>query len=225
MSISATLPWDWTAPYRDAMAALAPRPRADRPAAAADPAQPSDEACMSAYGRGDAGAFQTLYQRYHKKLYRYLLRLSPVAEEAEEVFQEVWMAIIRGRERYESSATFAAWLFSIAHRRAADRWRELGRHAPDAYNRSDEDEADMESLLPAVAQTPDRHADNDALGKALLDAVAGLPLPQREAFLLRAEGGLGVEAIAAATGVSRETAKSRLRYAQRKLRESLESWR
>jgi RNA polymerase sigma-70 factor (ECF subfamily) len=225
MSITATLPWDWAAPYRNAMTSLTVRPRGERPAVAVDPAPPSDEACMSAYGRGDAGAFQTLYQRYHKKLYRYLLRLSPVAEEAEEVFQEVWIAIIRGRERYESSGTFAAWLFSIAHRRAADRWRELGRHAPDAYHRSDEDEAEIEALLPAVAQTPDRHADNDALGKALLDAVASLPLPQREAFLMRAEGGLGVEAIAAATGVSRETAKSRLRYAQQKLRESLEGWR
>jgi len=225
MSISATLPWDWATPGRDAMTALPVRQRAERPAVAAEPPQCSDEACMLAYGRGDAGAFQALYQRYHKKLYRYLLRLSPAAEEAEEIFQEVWISIIRGRERYEPSATFAAWLFSIAHRRAADRWRELGRHAPDAYHRSEEDEADMDALLPAVMQTPDRHADNDALGKALLDAVAGLPLPQREAFLMRAEGGLGVEAIAAATGVSRETAKSRLRYAQQKLREALERWR
>ena len=46
----------------------------------------------------------------------------------------------------------------------------------------------------------------------------GLPAAQREAFVLQQEGDLSVEEIAAATGVSRETAKSRLRYALMKLR-------
>jgi DNA-directed RNA polymerase specialized sigma24 family protein len=48
-----------------------------------------------------------------------------------------------------------------------------------------------------------------------------LPAPQREAFLLQAEGGLSVVEIASTTGVSTETAKSRLRYARARLRETL----
>ena len=51
--------------------------------------------------------------------------------------------------------------------------------------------------------------------------VAGLPAVQREAFLLQQESDLSVEEIAQATGVSRETAKSRLRYALTKLRQDL----
>ena len=54
--------------------------------------------------------------------------------------------------------------------------------------------------------------------------MRALPLPQREAFLLKAEGGLSLEDIALATGVPRETVKSRLRYAQQRLREALEPW-
>ena len=69
-----------------------------------------------------------------------------------------------------------------------------------------------------------QRAHSDALGDALTAAVASLPLLQREAFLLRAEGGLGLEDIALATGTNRETAKSRLRYAIRRLRETLEPW-
>jgi RNA polymerase sigma-70 factor (ECF subfamily) len=72
---------------------------------------------------------------------------------------------------------------------------------------------------------PDHHLDNDALGKALIDAVQALPLPQREAYLMKAEGELSLEDIAMATGTTRETVKSRLRYAQQKLREALQSWR
>jgi RNA polymerase sigma-70 factor (ECF subfamily) len=58
----------------------------------------------------------------------------------------------------------------------------------------------------------------------LLRLIAELPPPQREAFLLQQEGGMSVEAIAEATGVSRETAKSRLRYALARLREGMSKW-
>ena len=55
----------------------------------------------------------------------------------------------------------------------------------------------------------------------LLELIATLAPAQREAFLLQQEGGMSVEAIAQATGVTRETAKSRLRYALAKLRQGL----
>ena len=49
-----------------------------------------------------------------------------------------------------------------------------------------------------------------------------LPEEQRDAFLLREEGGLSVDEIAAVTGCNRETAKSRLRYAVNKLRAAID---
>jgi RNA polymerase sigma factor (sigma-70 family) len=58
----------------------------------------------------------------------------------------------------------------------------------------------------------------------LNSAIAALPILQREAFLLRAEGGLGIEEIAVVTGINRETAKSRLRFALNRLRKMLEPW-
>jgi RNA polymerase sigma-70 factor, ECF subfamily len=186
----------------------------------------TDEACMARYQQGDAAAFRTLYTRYRDRLHRYTLRLATRGSEAEEVFQEVWLTVIRSRDNYRPTASFAAWLFSIAHRRAADRWRSLGRHAPEARDGIGEDEIDLaEQHVLASHETPERHAHNERLRHALLEAVQQLPWPQREAFLLRAEGELSLDEIAAVTGVARETAKSRLRYAQRRLREALEGWR
>jgi RNA polymerase sigma-70 factor (ECF subfamily) len=52
----------------------------------------------------------------------------------------------------------------------------------------------------------------------LLQLIGDLPESQREAFLLQQESDMSVEDIAQATGVSRETAKSRLRYALARLR-------
>ena len=184
----------------------------------------SDEACMQRYRQGDEQAFGVLYQRYREKLHRYVLRLSGRDGEAEEVFQEVWIAVIRSRDSFDTSASFATWLFSIAHRRAADRWRALSRHAPDGLDITDDDDA-LTRIVDDNGATPERQWHSHSLGEAMLEAVARLPLPQREAFLLKAEGDLSLEEIAQATGVSRETAKSRLRYAQKRLRELLEPWR
>jgi RNA polymerase sigma-70 factor, ECF subfamily len=209
-----TLPWQNNAQVETAVVQLPPAGTL------------TDEACMARYQQGDTAAFRMLYTRYRDRLHRYVLRLANRSSEAEEVFQEVWLAVIRSKDGYRPTASFAAWLFSIAHRRAADRWRSLGRHAPDSHHPVDE-----EALLPMdqhafiAHETPEREAHNDDLRQALLNAIQQLPLPQREAFLLRAEGELGVDEIAAVTGVTRETAKSRLRYAQRRLRESMETWR
>jgi RNA polymerase sigma-70 factor, ECF subfamily len=108
---------------------------------------------------------------------------------------------------------FTTYLFSIAHRKVADR-RRIWYRTGAAYE-----------LDPGVASgTPESEAGNQYLGQALHHAVSQLPLAQREAFMLKAEGGLSIEEIATITGVSRETAKSRIRYALDKLRIILEHW-
>jgi RNA polymerase sigma-70 factor (ECF subfamily) len=187
--------------------------------------QESDADCMRRYQSGDASGFEVLYLRYRHRLHRYVLRLAGRPSEAEEVFQEVWAAVVKSRATWTPDASFTAWLFGIAHRRAADRWRSLGRHSPDAHEGTDDG---LESLADAAAPDasgPERHTHNLTLQSALLAAVLDLPLPQREAFLLKAEGDLSIEDIAKATGVPRETVKSRLRYAQARLRQALEVWR
>ncbi|WP_158882779.1 sigma-70 family RNA polymerase sigma factor [Rhodanobacter sp. L36] len=181
---------------------------------------------MAVYQQGEPAAFRMIYYRYRDRVHRYTLRLAPRSSDAEEVFQDIWMAVIRGRHSYDPKLSFSAWLFSIAHRRAADRWRHLGRHAPDLQRCTDADVADsLESTALVAHETPERHAQNDALHRALLDAVDALPPRQREAFLLKAEGDLSLEDIAIAVRAPRETVKSRLRYAQQRLRDALESWR
>ncbi|HEX4271058.1 MAG TPA: sigma-70 family RNA polymerase sigma factor [Rhizomicrobium sp.] len=178
-----------------------------------DPAA-SDAALMAQFASGHGPAFEALYYRHRNSLYRYIVRLLPRKADAEEVFQEVWMAVVRGRDRYEPSARFSTFLFSIAHRRVMDRLRHAYRH-PDS---------EIPETLRDPAPGPERLAEGAMLGQALRRALMELPLEQREAFLLRAEGGLAAGDIAAVTGVPHETAKSRLKYANRALRLKLEGW-
>lgn len=171
---------------------------------------------MLLYRDGDAGAFDVLYARHKGGLYRYLLRQCRVAAVAEELFQDVWMNLIRARSAYTVQAKFTTYLYRLAHNRLIDNFR---KHAGPALA-SFEDEGDEQALeLPDGREPPaDEALDAKRQAERLLALVAELPEAQREAFLLQQEAGMSVEEIASATGVTRETAKSRLRYAMAKLR-------
>ncbi len=172
---------------------------------------------MLRYGKGDAGAFEALYRRHRLPLYGFLLRQVGNADTASELFQDLWMRVVNSRGRYEARAKFTSWVYAIAHNRLMDFYRANGRAS---FLGHEESESVLEDL-PAVEIAPDLRLDRQRAMERLYAALAQLPGAQREAFLLQQEGELSLEEIAEATGVSRETAKSRLRYAVAKLRASL----
>jgi RNA polymerase sigma-70 factor (ECF subfamily) len=187
-------------------------------------ADSSDEDLMLAYAAGVAGSFDTLYARHKGGVYRYLLRQCRDAGIAEQLFQDVWMNLVRVRASYEPSARFATWLYTLAHNRLIDHHRASGRVA--LLSVDDDAHADVVTALPASRGTePESRAANRELGVRLLAALGALPPAQRDAFLLQQEGGLTLEEIAKVTGVGAETVKSRLRYATVKLRAELSDLR
>src|SRR5471030_2517603 len=80
----------------------------------------SDETLMARYGRGDVAAFELLYRRHEMRVWRYLERNVGNRAIADELMQEVWFAVARDATRYEPSARFTTWLFTIAHNRMID---------------------------------------------------------------------------------------------------------
>ena len=175
---------------------------------------------MLLYRDGEAGAFDLLYARHKGGVYRYLLRQCRDAAAAEELFQDVWMNLVRARAGYTVQAKFTTYLYRLAHNRLIDHYRKRSHAAIVSF------EDVGENVVEAVPDERERPAD-DALdvkrqAARLVELIAGLPEAQREAILLQQEGGLTVEDIARATGVSRETAKSRLRYAMVKLRQGMQ---
>ena len=178
---------------------------------------------MLCYRDGDAGAFDALYARHKGGLYRYLLRQCREPAAAEELFQDVWMNLIRARAGYTVQAKFTTYLYRLAHNRLIDRYRKQGQAVLASFDA--EDGPVLEDLADEREQAPDTAYDVKRQAAELLRLVAELPAPQREAFLLQQEGGMSVEAIAQATGVSRETAKSRVRYALARLRQGMSKWR
>lgn len=175
---------------------------------------------MLAYAGGDAAAFATLYERHKGPLFRYVRRSVKSQPEAEELFQELWIRVIEARSRYQPTAKFTTWLYTIAHNRMVDHWRTKGLALVSLDQEDDEARGVPEPAAPPSAE-PQRIAEATQLAGRFVAALAALPLAQREAFLLHHEGELTAAEIAAATGTNEEAAKSRLRYAMNKLREAL----
>jgi RNA polymerase sigma-70 factor, ECF subfamily len=178
---------------------------------------PSDEALMLRYRDGDVGAFEELYKRHKGGIYRFVLRSCGNSALAEELFQEVWASLIRSRASYAATAKFTTYLYRIARNRLVDEYRKRD-DALELQLREDR-ELDLESIAGATADGPEQIVATRQQADRVIDALTNMPAVQREAFLLFEEGGLNVEQIALATGVNRETAKSRLRYAFNKLKQ------
>lgn len=185
-------------------------------------ADDTDEELMQRYQIGDAAAFEILYARHKGGVFRYMLRQCRERGVAEELFQEVWLNLINARASYVVRARFSTYIYSIAHNRLIDHYRESGREVPLSYSRDDEDGEDRLANIPAGdVQQPDRVLAAKQGATEFLRLLQSLPEAQREAFLLHEEADMSIEEIAVATNVNAETAKSRLRYALNKLRSGL----
>ncbi len=184
-------------------------------------AETRDEDLMLAYAAGDAAAFDTLYTRHKGGTYRYVLRQCSHAGIADELFQDVWMNLIRARASYLPSAKFTTWLYRIAHNRLIDHWRATGRVELVTSGPDDDTDDPLDAIPAARNDEPEVRAGAREVSERLKAAFAALPAAQREAFLLHQESGLDLAEIAALTGAGVETVKSRLRYAITKLRAEL----
>jgi len=162
---------------------------------------------MVAYRDGAAGAFDELYRRHKGGLYRYLLRQCRDASAAAEMFQDLDEPhTIAGRLRADCKVLH----LSLPHGAQPPR-RPLSPERAWAEVSLDDDDGAIEAPLAARRDGPDAQHERRALAAQLLGLVEALPAAQREAFVLQHEGGMTVEEIAEATGVTRETAKSRRR--------------
>lgn len=188
-----------------------------------DPTTDTDESLMLRYAAGNLQAFNQLYNRHEMGVWRYVYRSVRVQAVADDVLQDVWFALARQAPNYQPTAKFKTWLFTLAHNRLVDYFR-TAKHHVSLDGEEDDSVALVQTLAANSGFGPLRRLESKEQAQALLDAIEQLPFAQREAFMLQAEAGMDVQEIAKTTGVSFETAKSRLRYARSRLKELLQEY-
>jgi RNA polymerase sigma-70 factor (ECF subfamily) len=181
---------------------------------------------MQRFARGDAGAFEVLYDRHHMGTWRFIFRSVRIQAVADDLLQDVWFSVARSAASYVPSAKFRTWLFTMAHNRVVDYARaNKNTLSLDGQSGAGDGPSPLSDYVPELFANsgfgPMQQLQSKEQALSLLQAIEQLPTEQREAFLLQVEAEMSVTEIAEATGVSFETAKSRLRYARTRLRETL----
>jgi RNA polymerase sigma-70 factor, ECF subfamily len=161
--------------------------------------------------RQDAGLLDELIVRYQHRLLRYLLYLTSNREQAEDLFQEVWMRVLVRGGQFNGKARFDTWLFTVARNLVIDLRRKRTMASLDEMFEASGDD-DRPSGIEIAADSPspfDQCAsgeDRARLAAALLEME---PL-YREVLVLRFHEDLSLEEIAKVTRAPLSTIKSRL---------------
>jgi RNA polymerase sigma-70 factor (ECF subfamily) len=182
----------------------------ERPDRAGEP----DERLIAAVAeRRDRDAFVVLFERYAGRVKGFLMRAGEPEGAAEEIAQEVMIAVWRKAGRFDGTkASAATWIFTIARNRRIDRLRRAGTAGAEAP------EFEIDPEPAASAETGLAGADRDA---RVRDAVAALTGEQREVVRLAYFSGLSQSEIATRLDLPLGTVKSRQRLAFARLRDAL----
>jgi RNA polymerase sigma-70 factor (family 1) len=182
-------------------------------------AKPLDEIQLLArIAQQDQVALSQLYDRYARVLYAFAFKILNSAEEAEEVVLDIFSQVWKTARNYDSKkGRVDTWLFTIARSRALDRLRSRDRTA-----RATEASLHAVKTQPTSTVQPLEEAVIRERRQQIITALAQLPPEQRQVIELAYYQGLTRTEIAAQTGHSVGTIKTRIRLGLNKLRQFLD---
>jgi RNA polymerase sigma-70 factor (ECF subfamily) len=183
-----------------------------------------EPALVAAAKAGDVSAFETLVNRYERKIFRLTQNITQNREDAEDAMQEAFLKAFQHLGEFEGNSRFYTWLVRIAVNQAL---MKLRRRRPNVVSLDEEIDTGEDMMPREVVDwgpTPaDRYAQTELAG--ILSKVIGDLDPQfRTVFQLRDIEELSTEETAEALGLSVPAVKSRLLRARLKLRERLNQY-
>lgn len=168
----------------------------------------ADEQLMVQTGKGDSQALALLFERHHRKVYAFLMRLVRQPDQAEDLTQEVFFRLLRYGETFKQDTPFQAWLFRVAHNVACDHFNKHKHEQPMPEEHDEADSHDPTDLLQQRQRL-----------KEVEHALAKLPFEKREILLLSRFHNLKYKQIASMLDCSVAAVKVRIHRALSDLRE------
>lgn len=174
---------------------------------------------MLAYQGGDESAFDRLVETYSAQVFALLTRFLGARAGREDLVQEVFLRVIRARERYEPTARFSTWLYRIVFNLSVNESAKLDARAKSGVGGKDDGPADVFSDVEDVnAESPTTRLEQGDVVSAVRAAIAALPEQQRMALVLAKYHEMPYTEIAAVIGSSEKAVKSLVHRARENLR-------
>jgi RNA polymerase sigma-70 factor (ECF subfamily) len=168
--------------------------------------------------QGDVGAFNDFYSRHTELVFAFICHLlDGTRADAEEIWQDTFVAALRALPGYRGQSRLSSWLCSIARNKVADFCRRQGRGGGPASTLPPGQLLDLMDSGPLA----DEVMRQGALRAQIVEALAGLPADYRNALLARYVEGRTVEEIARLQGRSYKAMESILSRSREALRDQL----
>ncbi len=161
-------------------------------------------------GRDAHEAFAALVERWQQPLISFVYRTLPDETEAEDLAQAVFVQVWKTSDRYQPSAKFSTFLFTVARNLCLNELRRRSRHPADSLDepRAEDEQHPLRQIEDARQPSAADSAQQSEIFAKVEAALAELPEKQRTAIVLCREGELSYEEIAEVLGTSLQATKS-----------------
>lgn len=189
---------------------------------------PADAELIRRIRQNDHAAFDLLFYRYKDHVYRFVFYLTENRTEADDLFQETWLRVVRYLPKSPVIRDFKAWLFTIAVNLHRDEIRKKQLRRIFFLEKSEKSESEGEELSQfdfGSAATIGDESNRVDISLALTGALKRLPVKQRRVFVLKEVEGFKHGEISEMLGVPVGTVKSLLHRAVKFLQIELKDFR
>jgi RNA polymerase sigma-70 factor, ECF subfamily len=185
-----------------------------------------DAALMLRVREGDRAAFESLVEKYKQPVTNIVARTIGDPTEAEDIAQHVFVQVFKSAHRYEVTAKFSTWLFTIARNLSLNEIRRRSRHRADSLDQTfaDDDEHPMRQAPDTKSAGPTESLLHGELEEKVEEAIGDLPEKQRTALLMCRHEEFSYEEIARVVGCSLSATKSLIHRARETLKERLKPY-
>ena len=173
---------------------------------------------------GDVKAFERLVELHQGIMIGTASRMLGNLDDAHDIAQQVFIRVWKSAPRYEPTAKFTTWLFTIMRNLVFNESRRRTRRKEVPFETDADDETPQRQYTDHAAPAPDHLTQQDELEKALDKAVSALPEKQRLAVIMRQQQDLPYEQIGEVLNMSLPAVKSLLFRARTELRKHLASY-
>jgi len=185
-----------------------------------------DAALMLRVKKGDRDAFARLVEKYQQPVMNFVHRTLHDEIEAEDVAQNVFLQVYKSAPRYERTAKFSTWLFTIARNLCLNEIRRRSRHPAESLDATHPESEDqpLRQFEDKKSFSPPETLLHGELEEKIAQALADLPENQRTALLLCRQDELSYEEIAEVLDCSLSATKSLIHRGRETLKQKLKPY-
>ena len=185
------------------------------------PAHGTDEDLVGRMAAGEQGAFDAIFERYHKQIYNFIRKQVADRESIEDLVQEVFLRVFKSSKNFDVTKKFSSWIYKIALNEVKRHWKRTATRQTYSLNTplgEDGGDAERADFIEDERAAPAEATEAALFSRNLRELIDLLPEKQKTVVLLKVYQELTFEEISEICDCPLSTVLSRMRYAVNKLR-------